>query len=167
MARFRLTGPHYIKIQGTEWEQSETDLITGKQGRKRYPVPLYLDPGDPSSCNYPGEVIISNKADRAFPRDLIFDGPPTLDMTPLDEEAEILCAEQLKRGEHPIDSLPSNGDTFGERLLRQLEDKLTTATPAKADDRVAILEQQIAELRELLTAQIQPLKSSGISLGGK
>lgn len=169
MARFRLNGPHYIRIAGVDWEQSETDLISGKQVRKRYPVPSLFDPEkDPSCHNYLGEVIVSTKASPQFPRDYIMEQGPTLDMTALDDEAEALMAIERKRGEHPIDSLPANGETYSEVLLRRLEEKLSATGPVRSDDRVAALEQQLAELREILLAQASPsVKSAGISLGGK
>lgn len=107
MARWRLTAPHYLKVPGTEYEYKETDQTTGRQGRKVFQVPLWLHPDDPGSQNYPGEVIVTNKEDRAFPRDYLFVGPPTPDMEPLDDEAEKLSDSMRERWTHPIESLPS------------------------------------------------------------
>lgn len=109
MARWRLTAAHYLKVPGTEWEQKETDQQTGKQGRKVYPVPLYLDPNNAADCNYPGEIIVSNKHSAAHPKDIVFSGPPTPDMEPIDDEA-IKITEPLKRKwetTHPIEALPT------------------------------------------------------------
>lgn len=170
MARYRLKGKHYLKIAGTEWEQIEVDLNTGKQARKRYPVPAYLDPEDPSNCNYPGEIIVASKASTAFPRDYVFAGPPTLDMEPLDEEAEAEVAKVMATGEHPIESLPSNGQTFSDSLLDKLTKQLDAIAkqngmPAPAsNDRVAALEAQIAELKELVLSKA-PTKP--VTLGAK
>jgi hypothetical protein len=162
MARYRLKGKHYLKIANIEWEQIEVDLSTGKQARKRYPVPAYLDPEDTSNCNYPGEIIVASKASTAYPRDYIFTGPPTLDMEPLDEEAEVEFAKTCARGEHPIESLPANGQTFSdsllEKLTRQLDDiSIRNGPPSQgSNDRVAALEAQIAELKELVLSSKAP-----------
>jgi hypothetical protein len=111
MARFRLTGKHYLKVSDPpcEWEQKEWNQTTGKQARKVYPVPMYLDPDNPGDCNYPGEIIVATKREAAYPRDIIFIGLPTTEMEPLDPEATKLSTEAKKRGEHPIESLPANG----------------------------------------------------------
>jgi hypothetical protein len=112
MARFRLTGKHYLHtVPGTEWEQKEVDATTGRQAIRRYPVPLHLDPDNPADHNYPGEIIVSTKADRAHPRDIVFKGPPTPDMEPIDEEADKLIAPLRAKWEknHPIESLPASG----------------------------------------------------------
>lgn len=151
MARYRLTSPHYLKVQGTEWEQTELDMVTGKQVRKRYSVPMYLDPDkDPTCLNYPGECIVSSKADPLFPRDLVFDGPPTLEMTPLDDEAVAEVERQMKRGEHPIESLP--GQLFSETLLAKLQAQVDKAAlnPSPSEDRIATLERQLEDLKALL-----------------
>ena len=63
MARWRLQGPHYLMTDPpAEWESKETDRNTGRQARKVYKVGRYLDPKDPSDCNYPelGEIIVCN-----------------------------------------------------------------------------------------------------------
>src|ERR1035437_368992 len=91
MARFRLKDKHYLHVlPETEWEQKELDQVTGKQARKVYLVPRYLDPDDPSDCNYPGEIIVATKEDKAWPRDIIMKGPPTADMEPIDDESIVI-----------------------------------------------------------------------------
>ena len=109
MARFRLTAPHYIRLADTVyWESKEQDNLTNRMARKQYEVPAYLNSEDPSSCNYPGEIIVSTKANPAFPRDLVFIGPPTRDMEPLDDEAKKMLAKLDY--DHPIEGLPANFD---------------------------------------------------------
>lgn len=110
MARFRLKSPHYLKLKApAEYEHKEVDQATGKQATKRYPVPTHLDPDNPADCNYPGEIIVTDKESRLHPKDLVFLGPPTPEMEPLDEEAERLVAQWEKKWVHPIDSLPATG----------------------------------------------------------
>ena len=99
MARWKLMGPHYLNVEGTEWEYKETDRKTGREIRKKLPVPMFLDPRDPSECNYQwgnrdnqeGEIIVCWKG-RGEDRDIVFHGNPTPDMVPLDAEAEEISA---------------------------------------------------------------------------
>lgn len=106
MARWRLINPHYLNIPGGEWDYRETDRETGKQARRVFAVPTYLDPKAQSDCNYPGEIIVGNKP---HDRDILYMGPPTPDMRPLDEEAEAISAKYRPLWNNPIESLPSNG----------------------------------------------------------
>lgn len=108
MARWKLTTAHYLKITpGAEYELKEISQSTGKQVTKRYPVPAFFDPRDEADCNYPGEIIVSNKVDKAYPRDIVFSGPPTPYMDAIDADAEKITAEwQKKWDKHPIESLP-------------------------------------------------------------
>lgn len=108
MARWRLRSAHYLKVPGTEYEHKETDRATGKQAKKVFPVPLYLNPEDQADCNYPGEIIVTDKKSHpAYPKDIYFVGQPTPEMEPLDEEAEKISASFAKKWEHPIESLPT------------------------------------------------------------
>lgn len=151
MARYRLTAKHYLTVPGTEWEQKETNQSTGKQERRVYKVPRYLDPDDYADCNYPGECIVADKADPAFPRDIIFTGPPTVDMVGLDDEAMAKVKHVQGLGAHPIDSLPATGGTFAESLMAKFESQMVvSAAPAEA--KVSSLEIQIAELAKLVGA---------------
>lgn len=123
MARWRLTQPHYLNVPGTEWEYKETNRVSGKQATKRFPVPLYLDPEDVSEQTPPnsGMIVVTDKANRAFPHDIVFVGPPTPDMDPLDEEAEAISEAESKKWVHPIDSLPGN---YSASLLTAFEAQL-------------------------------------------
>lgn len=116
MARWRLKSAHYLNVPGTEYELNETSRETGKAVRKRFAVHAYLDPADPSDHNYPaqpsrgeeGSIIVTDKANKQYPRDIVFVGPPTMEMEPLDDEATAISAEWEKKwSQHPIDSLPN------------------------------------------------------------
>lgn len=115
MARWKLTEAHYLNVPGTQWEHKETDRSTGKQARKVFDVPLYLDPEQPADCNYfddgVGEIIVCYEG-KGQPRDIVFEGPPTKAMTPLDAEAEAITAPWREKwlGSDPIESLPANFD---------------------------------------------------------
>lgn len=158
-ARWKLTAPHYLPIEGTEWIHEETSRDTGKRLRKVFAVPLHLDPENPSDQNdrENGWVIVANEFDRAHPRDYIFIGPPTPDMEPLNDEAEAITEAAKKNWVHPIDSLPGQG--YGQSLLAEFEKQLAQAIAnaggaipkavslAPADtDRLARIEEQLAQL---------------------
>lgn len=105
MARWRLTGPHYLNVPGTEWEHKEISTDTGRQNRKVFKVPRLLDPNDPGDQNREGDCVVC-WAGKGEARDIIFEGDPTPDMTPLDAEAEKVTERCRPKWEHPIESLP-------------------------------------------------------------
>lgn len=108
MARYRLIEKHYLKLDPVaEYEKVELDPTTGKEGRKRFQVPTYLDPEDRSGWNSEDGIILTNKPSKEHPRDYLYRGPPTQGMEPLDAEAEA-AIKALER-KHPIESLPATG----------------------------------------------------------
>ena len=127
MARWRLMNPHYLNVPGTEWEYTEVSRATGKQARVRYPVGLFLDPNDPNDHNHPGEVIVAH--DKTGHRnDIVFIGPPTPDMEPIDDEAEKITSEWRPKWVRPMseDALPGYGD-YSQSLLKNFEQELNNA----------------------------------------
>ena len=140
MARWRLRNPHYLQVPGTEWEYKETDRNTGKQARKVFEVPLYLDPNAPTDQNYPGEVIVCHEG-KGAPKDIIFVGEPTPDMEAIDEEAEKISASLAHKWTHPIDSLPGQG--YSQSILAQLERELDAAN--RVSPSIQALNQQKTE----------------------
>lgn len=102
MARWKLMTSAYLNIIGqdaTTWEYKETDRSTGKERRKTLPVPRYLDINDPSDWtntwgnrdNATGEIYVCH-AGKGEDHDITFDGDPTPDMVPIDEEAKEISA---------------------------------------------------------------------------
>lgn len=95
MARWKLIEAHYLNVPGTTWEAKEVDRSTGRQVKKVFNVPLYLDPKDEADWNYRREQdpdlqdggIIVCLAGKGRPRDIVFEGDPTPCMIPLDDEA--------------------------------------------------------------------------------
>jgi len=135
MARWRLDAPHYLPVPGVEWEHSETSR-DGKSVRQRFSVPQYLDPRDGADCNYPGEIIVAHAPEEGkrnpYPRDIIFTGEPSPDMTPLDDEAEAITEALRPKWKHPIDTIPGNfSQSMFENFMSQIE-TLTKANPNAA-----------------------------------
>jgi hypothetical protein len=128
MARWRLTQPHYLQVPGTEWEYKETDRETQRQVRKVFEVPLYLNPNEQADWNDRVNewVTVSNRFDKAHPRDHVFVGPPTPDMAPLDDEAEQITQSYIDSGawKHPIESLDMN---YSQSVLSDFERQIATA----------------------------------------
>jgi hypothetical protein len=120
MARWRLTDSHYLAVAGTEWEYKEQNRETGRQARKVYEVPMYLNPKDNADWNYPRDeaIIVSDKFDPAYPRDIVFRGTPTPDMEPLDDEAQAISDGERKNWIHPIEALNM---TYSESRLSEFE----------------------------------------------
>ncbi len=97
MARWKLVNAHYLNCVGTEWEYNEVDRTTGRQVRMRLPVPRHLNPYDPSDWtnrwgnkdNEEGEIVVCH-AGKGEPKDVVFQGDPTPDMVPIDDEAKAI-----------------------------------------------------------------------------
>lgn len=127
MARWRLLNPHYLAVPGTEWEYEETNRDTGRRNKKRFEVPLFLHPDNPSDQTPPGsgEIIVA-QGEGVGSRDVIFTGEPTPDMEPIDEAAQKISDSLREKWAHPIESLPTTGD-FSQSLLTVLERQLDAA----------------------------------------
>lgn len=155
MARWRLRQKHYLNVPGTKWEYEETNRNTGKRNRVAFSVPVHLDPEDPSDHNYPGEVIVANKEDRAYRNDIIFLGEPTPDMEPIDDEAQAISDALRPKWQHPIESLP--GD-FSASLIsnfeRQMKDLMNSgqAKPANPVSAGSVSAEEFAKLQEQVAA---------------
>ena len=103
MARWKLTQKHYLNVPGTLWEYTENDRATGRPKRKQFPVPRFLDPDDTSDWNYidmrdprgnaiDGSIVVAWEGS-AKEKDLVFEGQPTPDMVPLDDEAKEISSK--------------------------------------------------------------------------
>lgn len=140
MARWYLTAPHYLKVPGTEWQYMETDRASGRQKVKKFAVPLHLDPNDPGDCNYKTGIpnaakqyskdlatdlpfcVVAYDNEHAQGPDILFEGYPTPDMVPLDDEAAALTEQMKPQWVHPINDLPLQGgsQTYTESILNNL-----------------------------------------------
>lgn len=151
MARWRLLKPHYLWTKDNEWEYQETNRDTGRRAVKRFTVPRYFDPGDAADWNVKGsgDCIVCHEG-KGQRNDHVFTGPPTMDMEPLDDEAELLQAEIAKNYKHPIDALP--GD-FTQSILNDFQrqiDAIALKTPPDKVSNVSVSFQEFNELKKMV-----------------
>ncbi len=179
MARWRLRTGHYLNtiileddkvVAGAQWEYKEQDRGTGKAARKMYNVPQLLDPNDPADCNYPGELIVANDFDRAFPKDIVFKGDPTPDMEALDDAAEAISASLRHKWEHPIETLPVNGgmssdeqafmakmmQSFASQIGAQVQQAAPAPNAGVSVEEFEALKAQLADMKALLEQKPVP-----------
>lgn len=133
MARWKLMTAHYLNTPGEEWEYTENDRTTGRPKRIKFPVPRYLDPRDPSCWtkrwgnkdNEDGEVIVCHEG-TGETGDIIFDGDPTPDMVPVDDEARAISASFEKRWSYKPET--DSGD-YSQSLVDKFQIELAEAQP--------------------------------------
>ena len=162
MARWKLTEPHYLKVDGTKWEYSEVDRITGRPKRTQFPVPLYLNlnfEDDIRSFGQDGDIIVSD-GNNAHPKDVIFLGPPTPSMLPLDDEAREISARYANVWKTPTEDGPTYSQTLHDDLIRQLAEASVNVKAAPAAEGMtefmttmaAMMKQQTEILAQLAKA---------------
>ena len=123
MARWQVTEASYFKtIPPVEWEYKEVSNQTGRQGRVVMQVPMLLEPKD-SACQTPpgsGEIVVCHQG-KGLPSDIVFEGPPTQSMIPLDDEATAITDRMRPGWDHPIESLPAQGQGLSPETLAMME----------------------------------------------
>ncbi len=129
MARWKVTARHYLHAeqygQPTEWERQETNVNTGRLFRKTYNVPMFIDPDDPQCINRnEGFCVVARKGTEK-PGDIVFFGPPTPDMEPMDDGAQAETDGERHKWVDPINSLPMQiGEEAGKVILQSIEQQI-------------------------------------------
>ena len=132
MARWQLTEPHYLNVPGNKWELEIKNRTNGRSERKQFLVPMHLDPNIEGDWNYQdrignnivdGKIIVAWAHAEHEDNDIIFSGPPTPGMLPLDDEA---WAETAKYSWTPTAGLDeqSQANSFSQQLLIQFTEEL-------------------------------------------
>lgn len=162
MARWKIMTPHYLNVDGTEWQYTETDRSTGRLIRKNFPVPRYVDPNDPgdwtskwgSHGNEDGEVIVCH-AGKGEAKDIVFVGDPTPDMVPMDDEAREISASFEYRWAYK----PDTGDVgqYSQSLIDKFQREIAEAeskpaTIAGMNELIAAMTAMTQQQSQLLTA---------------
>ena len=134
MARWKLTEPHYLKVDGTKWEYSEVDRITGRPKRTQFDVPLYVNPNFEDDVRSFGQddMIVVSDGNNSKPKDLIFLGPPTPSMLPLDDEAKTISGRFASVWKTPTEDGPTFSQTLHDDLIRQLAEASVSVKAAPA-----------------------------------
>lgn len=164
MARWKLTEPHYLQVEGIKWEYSEVDRVTGRPKRTQFPVPLHLDPNIESDATHRHDAwswdICVSDGHNADPKDLIYTGPVTPGMLPLDDEAKAITAKAAKDKWCPTAGLDpeSQNESYTNKLLSGFIDQMTLAqTSAQQAPQIAGLEEMLKSMTAIMAQQTQLL----------
>lgn len=157
MARWKLVASHYLTVEGTAWESIEVDQMSGKQIRKRYPVPLQLDIADPTLWNdnivrnprgevLGGDIVVAHKDGEHNANDYLFTGNPTPDMFPLDEEAKAASAKLTEGWK----MAPDEELSYGRRLVDRVQEEQAAIEAKESTVKVEGLSEILGGMSELL-----------------
>lgn len=131
MAKWKLTEPHYLAVEGVKWEYSEVDRVTGRPKRTQFPVPQHLDPNVDSDWTHKydqwsGDIIVARPG-TDDPKAIIYNGPITPGMLPLDDEAKEITAKEAKNRWTPTEGLDpeSQNNSYTNKLLSGFIDQMT------------------------------------------
>lgn len=158
MARWKVTAKHYIHAtqygQPTEWERQEINGDTGRMFRKAYKVPMLIDPEDPYCINKHEGICVVAREGSERPGDIIFEGPPTADMEPMDDAAQAETDAEKHKWVNPIDGLPSElGQELGKQILDALSRQMDSAGNTKAASLKGATSSDVDALRAMVEKQ--------------
>lgn len=158
MARWQLTEPHYLNTKDTKWEFETKNRTTGRSERKQFNVPTHLDPNIESDWNYQdriGNNIIDGKIlvcyeGKGEPKDIVFEGPPTPGMLPIDDEAKEISSK--------FDWIPTKGldensqfNSFAQQTLIKLTEELKSTASAPQIEGMSEFMKTMAEMMKAQT----------------
>lgn len=166
MARWKLVAPHYLLLATPEqWEHRETDRNTGRPKIIKFDVPTLLDPQDHTRwtqrfsmgdgiVTFGDGMIVVCQPGKGQTSDYEFQGDPTPDMVPMDEEAKTISASFAPKWKHPIESLPG---AYAERVAQDLQTELDKLRLAQA---APTTNTQVEGLSELMAVLTQVMKQN-------
>lgn len=158
MARWRLTEPHYLKVDGIKWEYTEVERVTGRPKRKQFSVPLYLNPNyedDIKAYGQGDDGIIVSDGHNPGPKDVIFIGSPTPSMLPLDEEAKAISAKFVKSWSPPTER---DELTYAQKRELEFADQISELQrAAQAAPRVEGLSEFMSTMTAMMKQQTEIL----------
>jgi hypothetical protein len=138
--------------------------------RKALLVPMLIDPGDRGCINkHEGICIVAYKGSE-HPGDIVFFGPPTVDMEPIDDEATAITMEWRKEWSKnaAFDTFMISGEDYGKSILRMLESQLSDSMRSNKPVSLAgASESSMADLKAMIEAQqrqIQQLINGGVGI---
>ena len=181
MARWRLTANHYLNTIDTfEWEYKQVDRRTGREVRKRMPVPRFLDIKDPGDWTIKpdglsiaqggqfdeaeGWIVVCHEG-KGQPGDIEFLGDPTPEMIPMDEEAKAISESFADKWRYKPDSAEiSHSQSMIDRYeveIAELKDKTSVPTQVTVPGLEKLVEQMaavIANQTALTESVLKPRK---------
>ncbi len=171
MARWQLTEPHYLNTLGSKWEFETKDRATGRSIRKQFPVPTLLDPNIEGDWNY-RDAVGNNMVDGSIivcwegkgePRDIVFEGPPTPGMLPLDDEAKEISSK--------FDWIPTQGlddnsqfNSFAQQTLIKLTSELKNVQQQPQIEGMPEFMKMMAEMMKVQTETLALLAGRKIEV---
>lgn len=155
MARWKLTEKHYLNVPGTKWEHIQIDRRTGKQVRKTFNVPLFLDPEADDDCNYNDgfdkQIIVCHEG-KGQDRDIVFVGDPTPGMLPIDDEAKAITSKFDWTPTQGLDDA-SKENSYTQKLLLGLVDQMSEAQSRATQSQSTIGIEKLLETMAAMMAQ--------------
>jgi len=163
MARWKLACAHYLNVgSDSEWEYVESSGgKKGKQNRKRFIVPRFVDPRDPSDwtrswgrdADADGEVVVCYEG-KGDSTDIVFQGDPTPDMIPVDDEARAISTSFEERWRYKPEGAELG---YSQSLIDEFQKEMaeSTARPVEIpglQDLAAAVAQMAQQNAELIKA---------------
>lgn len=168
MARWKLMAPHYLKVEDCEWEYQEIDRKTNRQVRRKFQVPMLLDPRDPSywtnkwgrEDDAEGEIIVCF-ADKGDSRDIVFFGDPTPDMMPIDDEAKAISASFTERWSYKPET---DEGSYSQSLVDKFQLEMATKESVQPPIQIAGMDQMMAQMAasQAMMAEAMKLMASNV-----
>ncbi len=160
MARWKLMAPHYLNVDGEEWEYIEQDRVTKRPKRVKFKVPRLLDPNDPSCWtktwgpkgDEDGEIIVCFPG-KGEASDLVFYGEPTPDMAPVDDEAKSISAGFEARWSFRPEA---SAGGYSQSLVDKFQVELAQAQNKPQTVEVAGLAELVSQIGALVEATAKP-----------
>jgi hypothetical protein len=171
MARWRLTEPHYLNVEGVKWEYMEVDRTTGRQIRKQYDVPSYYHHEAEGDWNDKvNNWVVVSDGHNAQPRDIIFRGEPTPGMYPLDDEARAITDKHKHKWKFAdkMFDLNSPGD-YGTRLADhfvQMQDKVNMQMSELESKRAQGFDQFLVSMTSMMQQNQKILEMLAVKQSG-
>lgn len=169
MARWQLTEPHYLNTKDTKWEFETKNRTTGRSERKQFNVPTHLDPNIEQDWNYQdrignnlvdGKIIVCWEG-KGKEKDIVFEGPPTPGMLPLDDEAKEISAK--------FDWIPTQGldensqfNSFAQKKLIEFTEQLRSTAAAPQIEGMAEFMKSMAQMMQTQTQILAQLAGKKI-----
>jgi hypothetical protein len=175
MARWKLLEAHYLRVEGTKWEYSEVDRITGRPKRTQFDVPLLINPNDEGDLKSYGQndpdgnlaLIVGHGTKGPHGRDILWfekdgsPGRPTPNMIPLDDEAKEISEKSERGWKDPgSQGAPTYAENMIDGFIAKMSELQVSAQAAPKNDGItevlATMTAMMAKQTEILAQLAAP-----------